>query len=233
MKTIKLLFIEDDLNLSYILKSGLEDIIGGYEIAHASNGEEGLVLMKSFTPDIIVSDIEMPVLDGLEMVKKIRQTNPDIPIILATGKNTPKDVTTGYEVGADNYIKKPFSSEELEAHIKALINLKNNSRLQLKNAIHRIGQYTFEPKKLSLIYLDSEKTLLTARESQILELLIENKGEIVKREFILETFWEKQDPVFASRSLDVFITKLRKYLSKDSSVSIKNVKPVGLVLDFE
>ncbi|MCL1937240.1 MAG: response regulator transcription factor [Candidatus Azobacteroides sp.] len=233
MKTIKLLLIEDDLNLGYILKSSLEDVIGEYEIEVASNGKEGLECMKSFTPDVIVSDIEMPVLNGLEMVKKIRQTNPDLPIVFATGKITPKDVMAGYEAGADNYIKKPFTPEELDAHVKALINIKNNSRLRLKNAIHKIGKYSFDPKNFTLIYNNSEKKILTARESQILELLWMHKGEIVKRKDILETFWNKMDPFFASRSLDVFITKLRGYLSKDASILIKNIKQAGLVLDAD
>ena len=233
MKTIKLLLIEDDVNLGYIIKSNLEDIIGGYEVDIALNGEEGLEHLKFFTADVIVSDIEMPVLNGLEMVKKIRQTDIDLPIVFATAKNTPKDVTIGYEAGADNYIKKPFTPEELDAHVKALINIKNNSRLRHKNAIYTIGTYTFDPKNFTLIYPDSEKKLLTAKESQILEILLKNKGEIVKREDILESFWKKMNPFYTSRSLDVFITKLRGYLSKDASISIKNIKSIGLILDFE
>ena len=234
MKTIKLLLIEDDVNLGYILKSGMEDVVGEYEVDIALNGEEGLEHLKSFNPDVIVSDIEMPVLNGLEMVKKIRQTNSDLPVIFATGKNTSKDVTAGYKVGADNYIKKPFTSEELDAHIKTLINLKSNRRLRLKNAIHKMGKYTFDPKNFTLTYNNAEKMELTSRESQILELLSEHQGEVVKRKDIIETFWgEKADFIFASRSLDVFISKLRGYLSKDPSISIKNVKPVGLILCFD
>jgi DNA-binding response OmpR family regulator len=234
MKTIKLLLIEDDMNLSYIIKSGLEDIIGNYEVCTATNGEEGLEYLKSYHPDVIVSDIEMPVMNGFEMVKKIRQIDTDIPVLLATGITNPKNVPAGYEAGADFYIKKPFTSEELDAHIKALINTKNNSRLKLKNAIHKMGQYyTFEPKIFTLTYNDSEKKEMTTRESQILEMLVTRKGEIVKKTDFLETFWEKQDPVFASRSLDVFISKLRNYLSKDPSISIKNIKMTGYIMDFD
>ena len=233
MNMIKLLLIEDDVNLGYIVKSGMEDVIGGYDVEIALNGEEGLKLLKSYSPDVIVSDIEMPVLGGLEMVRKIRQTNLDIPIIFATGKISPKDVTIGYETGADNYIKKPFTPEELDAHVRTLINIKKSGSQRVKNAIYTIGKYTFEPKKFTLIYLDSEKIKLTAKESQILELLVQNKGEIVDRDDILNMFWEKMDSYFASRSLDVFITKLRKHLSNDISISIKNVKPIGLILDFD
>ena len=227
-----MLLVEDDVNLTYIIKSILESVIGGYEICVGLNGAEGLEHLKSFTPDIVVSDIEMPVMNGLEMVKKIRETNLNVPIVFTTGKIAPQDVTAGYDVGADNYIKKPFTPEELDAHVKTIINLKNNSRLQVKNAIYQIGKYTFEPKKLSLIYPDSGKIELTARESQILEMLVQRKGEIINRDEILKMFWDNADPYFASRSLDVFISKLRKYLSKDETISIKNVKPVGLILDF-
>lgn len=233
METIKLLLIEDDINLGYIIKSSFEEIIDGYEVNIASNGAEGLEQLKSFTPDVIVSDIEMPVLNGLEMVRIIRQTDKEIPIVFTTGKIASKDVVAGYEAGADNYIKKPFTPEELDAHIKTLINLKNNSKLRKKNAIHKIGKYTFDPKNLTLTYDDSEKRIMTAKESQILELLLGHKGEIVKKGDILEMFWENMDIVCASRSLDVFITKLRKYLSKNASVSIKNVKGIGLILNFD
>ncbi|MDR2622546.1 MAG: response regulator transcription factor [Dysgonamonadaceae bacterium] len=233
MKTIKLLLIEDDINLSYIIKSSLEEIIGGYEVDTAANGAEGLVLWKELHPDIIVSDIEMPVMNGLEMVKKIRQTDMKIPIVFVTGKIASKDVTTGYEAGVNNYIKKPFSPEELDAHIKALINLKNDMKVRTKNKLYQVGKYLFDPKNFTLTYDNSEKKGLTARESKILELLSKHKGEIVKREDFLEMFWENQDSTFASRSLDVFISKLRKYLSKDTSISIKTIKTTGLILDFE
>jgi len=232
MKMIKVLLIEDDINLAYIIKSSLEDILDEYEVSLASNGEEGLKQLKSFNPDIIISDIEMPLMDGLEMVKRIRQTNLDLPIIFATGKNNSKDVTRGFEVGADNYIKKPFTPEELDAHIKTLINLKNNSRLRIKNAIHKIGKYSFDPKNLTLTFNESEKRTLTAKESQILSMLLEHKGEIVKREVILKSYWPESD-YFTSRSLDVFISKLRNYLSQDDSVSIKNIKSTGLILDYD
>jgi len=113
METIKLLLIEDNEDLSYILKSGLEDVIGGYEVDIALNGKEGLEHYQSFAPDIVVSDIEMPEMDGYEVVKIIRQKNGDIPIILASGRSAPKSVTIGYELGANNYIKKPILQKNL------------------------------------------------------------------------------------------------------------------------
>jgi len=111
--------------------------------------------------------------------------------------------------------------------------MQNNAQMQLKSDVIKIGKYTFDSKNFILTFLDSEKIELTARESQILELLARHKGKVVKREDILNTFWEKHDSVFASKSLNVFITKLRSYFSKDASVLIKNVKQVGLILEAD
>jgi len=233
METIKLLLIEDDVDLSYIMKSGLEDVIGGYEVDVALNGKEGLEHYKSFMPDIIISDIEMPVMNGYEMVKIIRQTDDEIPVILATGRSTPKNVTSGYEAGANYYIKKPYTPEELNAHVKSLLKMKNNVQMQSKSDIRKIGKYAFDPKNFTLTFIDTEKIELTARESQLLELLVQHKGKVVKREDILNMFWKNHDSVFASKSLNVFITKLRSYFLKDTSVTIKNVKQVGLILEAD
>jgi DNA-binding response OmpR family regulator len=145
---IKLLLVEDDVNLVYIIKSSFEIIIGGYEVKTAANGAEGLACLKEFHPDIIVSDIEMPVMNGLEMVKKIRQTDKDIPIVFTTGKMMPKDVTAGYEAGVNNYIKKPFMPEELDAHIKALINLKNETKIRTKSDLYPDREIRVQPEKL-------------------------------------------------------------------------------------
>ena len=227
-KIIKLLLIEDDLNLGYIIKSSLEEVIGNYEVSVASNGEEGLQFLTKNTPDIIVSDIDMPVLNGLEMVKRIRKSNTDIPIIFATGKKRSKDVTAGYDVGVNNYVKKPFLPEELDAHIRALIQLKQNQTIKSRQKIYNIGKYLFNPK---LYYLECNltKQSLTPRESEILTLFCEHMGELVLRDDILMKFWGVND-YFTSRSLDVFISKMRRYLFEDSSISIKNIKGVGLIL---
>ena len=228
---IKLLLIEDDKDFAYIMKNSLEEITGGYEVSIAANGKEGLVLLDAVCPDIIVSDIKMPEMDGLDMVKKIRQTDKEILIAFATGKVSAKDVAAGYKAGVNNYIKKPFLPEELDAHIKALLNLRNETKVRIKKTLHSIGKYQFDPKNLSLLY-GSEKQSFTVREAQILKLLVENIGEIVKRETILLNLWGFKDP-YTSRSLDVFIAKIRRYLSKDPSVRITNVRGVGLILDFD
>jgi len=125
---IKLLLVEDDKNLSYILQSGLQDIIGGYEVITACNGEEGLEAWKAHRPDIIISDIDMPVMDGFEMVRRIRATDEDTPILFASALTSPKDVRKGYDIGVNNYVKKPFIPDELDAHLHAILKMKEGSK---------------------------------------------------------------------------------------------------------
>lgn len=223
---IKLLLVEDDVNLSYMIKGGLEDMIGGYEVAHALNGEDGVKAWKQFQPDIIVSDVEMPVMDGFSMVKLIREKDNDIPIVFATAKKSPKDVTIGYSLGVDNYIKKPFLPEELDAHIQAVLRLQNKRRTH--ETIYILGKFRFDPKHLNLSDASSKRDL-TTRETQILQMLCENKGEIVPRGEILNRLWKTND-FYSSRSLDVFVKKLRNYLAADSSIEIQTVKGIGLRL---
>lgn len=229
---VKLLLVEDDANLCYIIRGGMEDMIGGYEVTTAADGEEGLKIWKEQHPDVIVSDIEMPVMDGYEMVKRIRELDGDIPILFTSGRVSPKDVVKGYELGVNNYIKKPFLAEELDAHIGALLKLKQGVSAKNESETYRIGEsYVFDAAHAILRYLVSgvEKTL-TEREAGLLKMLCVKMGEVVKREVILSTFWEKEDDYFASRSLDVFVTRLRKLLIEDEKVQIKTLKGVGISL---
>lgn len=138
MDTIKLLLVEDDPSLRYIVQSGLEDIIEGYEVLAAANGEEGLAMWREHRPDVILSDIEMPVMDGYEMVKRIREVDKETPIIFSSGLVSPKNVLKGYELGANNYIKKPFIPEELDAHIHALLKLSKVKRVRTKANVTRL-----------------------------------------------------------------------------------------------
>ena len=121
---IKLLLVEDDPTLSYIIQSGLQDIIGGYEVITAGNGMEGLQAWQQHHPDIIISDIDMPVMNGFQMVERIRETDGDTPIVFASALTSPKDVREGYKIGVNNYIKKPFVPDELDAHIHGLLKMK-------------------------------------------------------------------------------------------------------------
>lgn len=228
---IKLLLVEDDANLCYIIQGGLEDMIGGYEVQTASNGEEGIHLWREWKPDVIVSDIEMPVMDGYEMVKRIRKVDGIIPILFTSGRISPKDVVKGYELGVNNYIKKPFLAEELNAHITALLRLTNGIRSCDVSSVYAIGYlYEFDAGQAILRQKNGEEKTLTEREAHLMRMLCEHKGEVVKREMILSQLWNTDDDYFASRSLDVFVSRLRKLLSEDDSVLIKTVKGVGLVL---
>jgi len=230
---IKLLLIEDDVSLGYMIKSSLEVIVGGYEVKWVTNGKEGLATLNDLQFDIIVSDIEMPFMDGKEMVRKIRASHSKIPIIFASGKITSSDVTSGYDAGADLYVKKPFEHEELDAHIKSLLKLSQNQPVKKEEIVYKLGQYKFYPQQY-LLEFKSKKQQLTALESNILAMLCENCGSVVNRDDILAKYWQMDyDYHYNSRSLDVFISKLRSYLSADKSVSITALKKVGLRLEVK
>ena len=223
--------VEDDANLRYIVQSGLEELIGGYEIVTACNGKEGLKAWEEQKPDIILSDIDMPEMDGYEMVKRIRETDGNTPILFASALVSPKDVKKGYDVGVNNYVKKPFVPDEMDAHIRAILKMKEGSKSRNETACCNFGHYTLDEAHATLRNNSTEKKLtLTVREAKILQLLAENKNEVVRREAILSRCWDTEDDYFASRSLDVFITKLRKIFEDDATIEIKTVRGVGLML---
>lgn len=228
---IRLLLVEDDANLCYIIRGGLEDMIGGYEVKTAADGREGLRLWREWKPDVIVSDIEMPVMNGYEMVRRIRETDGATPILFTSGRVSPKDVVEGYELGVNNYIKKPFLAEELNAHITALLRLTGGVKARDARGVYPIGQlYTFDADQALLRQHGEADKTLTEREARLLRLLCENKRAVVRRETILSQLWNTEEDYFASRSLDVFVSRLRKLLAADDSVQIKTVKGVGLML---
>ena len=229
----RVLLVEDDKNLSFILKSSLEQIIGGYEVLSVANGKDGLNILTKENFDVIVSDVEMPVMDGVTMVQHIRKNHPSLAIIFITGLTTARDVINGYQAGADFYIKKPFLPEELDAHIQAVLRMRHNTQAESpvgndEDTIFTIGKYSFDPTQNLLIF-ENEQHTLTAKESKILEMLCREKGKVVSRENILNEIWGNSD-FYSSRSLDVFITKLRKYLSKDTDISLNVLKGVGICL---
>ena len=228
---IRLLLVEDDNNLSYIVQTGLQDIIGGYEVITACNGKEGLEAWKEHHPDIIISDIDMPVMNGFEMVRLIRETDGDTPILFASALTSPKDVRKGYDIGVNNYVKKPFIPDELDAHLHAILKMKEGARSRNESSMGKFGNYTLDAGHATLRNTATgQSTTLTAREAQILQLLAGNKWEVVRREDILSRCCEKTDDYFASRSLDVFINKLRKLFENDPQIEIKTVRGVGLML---
>lgn len=228
---IRLLLVEDDPTLTYIVQTGLQDIIGGYEVITASNGVEGLKAWEQHQPDMIIADIDMPVMTGFEMVERIRETDGDTPILFASALTSPKDVKEGYKLGVNNYVKKPFVPDELDAHIHALLKMKQGLKSRCETHDCRLGRYTLNAQHATLKdHVTGRTETLTVREAQLLELLSQNQNETVKREIILTKFWDTEKDFFASRSLDVFVSKLRKLLSDEPHIEIKTIRGVGLML---
>jgi DNA-binding response OmpR family regulator len=222
-KHIKVVLAEDEPNLGMIVKESLET--RGFEVFLAKNGNEAYNLYKKEAPEVLVLDVMMPKKDGFTLAKEIRSENKHIPIIFLTAKSQTKDVLEGFEHGGNDYLKKPFSMEELIVRIHSLLD-----RVNIKKDYEKIsiGEYTFNYKMQYLSFLE-EKISLTHRESDLLLNLYEKKNEVLDRTFILKKLWGDDD-FFNSRSMDVFISKLRKKLIKDKNIQIINVRGYGYKL---
>ena len=223
-KKIKVLFAEDEPALAQIVKESLET--RDFLVSLAKNGKETLQLFGEKNPDILVLDVMMPFKDGFSVAKEIRQLNENIPIIFLTARSQTTDVVEGFNVGGNDYLKKPFSMEEL---IVRMYNLLNKKELQEASEILKIGNYVFDFPKQYLSYRNEERELLTHREAQLLYHLCTNQNEVLDRSLILNKLWGDDD-FFSARSMDVFISKLRKKLSKDKDVQIVNVRGYGYKL---
>ncbi len=221
----RILFVEDDLNLGFLTMEFLE--AEGFDVKLCKNGESGYTAFMEHLFDICILDIMLPKMDGFQLAEKIHKVNSDIPIIFLTAKNLKGDKFKGFNLGADDYITKPFDEEELLWRINAILNRSGKITKDTKTEI-AIGRYCFEPQN-QLLVIDQKEQRLTERETKVLELLCKNKGNITRREVLLENIWGEND-YFAGRSLDVFIAKLRKYLKIDNSVIIENIPRVGFLL---
>ena len=189
---IKLLLVEDDASLAYIEKTGLEDIIGGYEVTTAANGKEGVKAWEETHPDVIISDIDMPVMNGFEMVERIRETDGNVIIIFTSALTSPNDVKAGYRLGINNYVKKPFVPEELDAHIQALMKMRGGAKTKKETSHYKLGKYTLDADHATL--RDDNTGIsqtMTQREAQILAILADNKNNVVRREAILTVEGER------------------------------------------
>jgi len=231
MEIIKLLLVEDDDAFRSVIKECME-MDGEYEIVEAPNGMEGYQAFKKYSFDIIVTDLDMPILSGIEMATYIRKEDTNIPIVVASGLTNPTTIHEAFSVGVDNYIKKPYTSDELDCHVKALLKRLNNNNRDMKEetTVFTIGDFLLDVENRSLKN-GSTITSLSKREAQLLYMLYKSKGKLVLRKDILMKFWGSEDDLFHARSLDVFITKLRKYLHADKSVSIVTIRGDGLKLD--
>lgn len=221
---IKLLLAEDEAALGQIIKESLET--RDFEVILCDNGEKAFEKYKSESPEILVLDVMMPKKDGFTLAKEVRAINDAIPIIFLTAKSQTADVVEGFSIGGNDYLKKPFSMEELIVRIHGLL---NRSKIQKISDIIEIGDYTFNFPKQQLRYKDENSSQLTHREAHLLFHLIKNKNEVLDRSLILNKLWGTDD-FFSARSMDVFITKLRKKLKYDKSVQIINVRGFGYKL---
>ncbi len=220
---IKVVLAEDEASLGTIIKESLET--RDFTVFLAKNGEEAFQFYQKENPDILVLDVMMPKKDGFTLAKEIRQENNKIPIIFLTAKSQTKDVLEGFEHGGNDYLKKPFSMEELIVRIHALLD-----RVHLKKNVDNIaiGHFIFNHTKQTLTF-EEHSELLTHREATLLFHLSEKRNEILERTYILKKLWGNDD-FFNARSMDVFISKLRKKLKKDKNVQIINVRGFGYKL---
>jgi two-component system OmpR family response regulator len=226
MKNTRILLAEDDSNLGILLKNYLT--AKNYETRLFINGTLALEAFSREQFNLCILDIMMPEMDGLTLAVEIRKIDPVIPIIFLTAKSLKEDILEGFRTGADDYITKPFSMEELLYRIQAIFKRTANIVTIKKEDLYFIGNYTFDPLKQFLSFGD-ESVKLTTKESELLELLCQHGNEILERNFALKSIWI-DDNYFNARSMDVYITRLRKYLKKDPAVKILNVHGRGYKL---
>lgn len=223
----KVLLVEDDTNFGQVLKNYLE--LNDFIVELARDGILGLAAFRREKFDICLLDVMMPNMDGFTLAEEIRNVDPDVPLFFLTAKSTKEDILTGYKLGADDYINKPFDSEILLQKIKAV--LKRNQELQEKQHAQvefEIGRYHFN-SKLRILEIDGRSQTLSPKENELLTMLAEYKNDLLPRETALKRIWGS-DTYFNGRSMDVYIAKLRKYLKEDSSVEIVNIHGNGFRL---
>ncbi len=217
----KIFLVEDDLSFGSVLKSYLE--INDFEVIWVDDGKFAMERFRKEQFDLCILDVMLPNIDGFTIAESIRDINTDIPLIFLTAKKLKTDVLTGYGIGADDYITKPFDTDILLAKIKAIIG--RNKEGRITGDILHIGKFTFN-RKLRTLCDNKDEKKLSPKESQLLELLAETPNSLLSRETALKTIWGSDD-YFTARSMDVYITKLRKYLISDPSIQIKNIHGAG------
>lgn len=221
MTKYKILYAEDDETIAFLTKDNLDQY---YDVTHCYDGEITLNTFKKDTFDICILDIMMPKMDGFELAENIRKINSDVPIIFLSAKTLKEDRIKGLRLGADDYLVKPFSMEELLLKIEIFLK-RTSKNVSVDKSFYTVGKYQFDSKNY-LVFTDSEKISLTQRESDLLKLFLNNKNVVLKREEILKSLWGDDD-YFMGRSLDVFISRLRKILSNEKGIAIENLHGIG------
>jgi len=224
-----ILLVEDDENLGFILKDYLE--LCDYQVVLKKNGETGLAAFKSDKFDLCILDVMMPLKDGFTLAKEIKEIDNNMPIIFLTARSVKEDRIKGLKLGADDYISKPFSSEELSLRIKAILRRTKTEISGEEKNNYRIGKYKFDVKN-QLLKINGQEKRLTKRETDMLKMLCRHKNNLLRRDLALKVIWGAND-YFMGRSMDVYITKLRKYLKDDSTVSILNIHGSGFKLEIK
>jgi len=225
-KATKILLAEDEPSLGQIIKESLES--RSYRVVLCRDGKEALESYYKEKPDLLVLDVMMPKKDGFTLAREIRMQDAGTPIIFLTAKSQTRDVIEGFSTGGNDYLKKPFSMEELIVRIENLLQVKSNATEQSEISI---SDYSFNFKKQTLKFRDEKPLALTNREAHLLFHLNNNKNNILDRSVILKKLWGNDD-FFSGRSMDVFITKLRKKLKKDENIKIINVRGYGYKLTY-
>lgn len=227
MSKPKLLYVEDDLSLGYVTKDNLE--LRGYDINLCEDGKTALKIFKEQKFDLCILDVMLPKMDGFALASKIRETNEDIPILFLSAKSLKEDRIEGLTVGGDDFITKPFSIEELSLKIEVFLKRRNIINKKEKGtSVIEIGEFRFDAENLLLEHKNGNKRL-TSRESELLVYFATNQNKVLKKEQIMKEVWDNSN-YFNSRSLDVFVSRLRKYLKDDPSIRINNIHGIGFVL---
>lgn len=226
-ETKKILLVEDDPSLGYVIKDNLT--IRGYDVTLCQDGVEGEMAFHSSLFNLCIFDVMLPRKDGFSLARSVREKNRSIPILFLTAKSMTEDKLEGFQAGADDYIIKPFSLEELLCRIEVFLK-RGNVQLRDDEKIFSLGHYQFDFSNLLLKNSKTEKSL-TQKEAEVLRLLYQNRERVLKREEILKKVWGDDD-YFMGRSMDVFISKLRKYLKEDTSIQIVNYHGVGFKLEI-
>ncbi len=229
MKTNYHIFlVEDDLSFGSVMKSYLE--LNDYQVTWVDDGKYALSKFRAGKYHICILDVMLPNIDGFTIGSEIRSIDKDIPMIFLTAKNLKEDILKGYQLGADDYITKPFDSEVLLCKISAIIKRQSTGPVR-EEVIFSIGSYQFD-SKLRQITRENQVQKLSPKEADLLKLLCQNRNELVPREMALRKIWG-DDGYFTARSMDVFVTKLRKFLSDDTAVEIRNIHGSGFMLEVK
>jgi DNA-binding response OmpR family regulator len=224
-----ILLVEDDINLGFIISDELKS--QGYNVKLCLDGVDAIQEFHSKIYHLCVFDVMMPRKDGFTLAKEIRATHPDTPILFLTAKSMTEDKVEGFKVGGDDYLTKPFNTEELNLRIKALLKRIHLKSEEESNKVLCLGTYFFDTENYTLSTDNFSKTL-TKKEAHILKILVRYTNQVTPRDIILNAVWG-QDDYFVGRSLDVFITKIRKYLKEDSNIQITNVHGIGFKLEIK